>query len=231
MKFPPGLGNTPMILPVGIALLLPAVQKVRMAASRTQDMNNLKQMALAIHNYASTYRDLPSAAICDKNGRPLLSWRVTILPYIEQEHLYRQFKLDEPWDSEHNKKLIPLMPMLYTIPNGPKSGPGETHYRVFVGGGALFELDKKVKFSQITDGTSNTVMIVETADSVVWTKPEDIPYDAKKALPRFADFHGSRRFHVAFADGSVRTLRLDLPEETLRGVITRDGGEAVQIDD
>src|SRR5205085_10226222 len=106
-------------------------------------------------------------AICDKQGRPLLSWRVAILPYIEQGQLYKQFKLDEPWDSEHNRKLIPLMPATYVVPAAPPK-PGETHYRVFVGGGAAFDLAKPTRISQFTDGSSNTFLIVETADTVVW---------------------------------------------------------------
>src|SRR5207253_8597338 len=142
------------------------------AAGRTTSSNNLKQMALAMHNYADVYRgDMPAHAIYSKDGRtPLLSWRVAILPYIEQDALYKQFKLDEPWDSEHNKKLIPLMPKLYAVPAAPLK-PGETHYRVFVGGGALFDLAKPVRLVDTTDGTSNTLMVVETADTVVWTKP------------------------------------------------------------
>ena len=209
-------------------LLVPAVQKVREAASRTQDANNLKQMALAMHNYHDVYKGFPPAAICDANGKPLLSWRVAILPYIEQDILYKQFKLDEPWDSDHNRKLIPQMPQIYAIPGAPPK-PGETHYRVFVGGGAMFDLDKKVTIAQITDGTSNTIMIVETAESVAWTKPAEIPYDAQKPLPKLGGFfpNGS---NVAFADGSVRFLTTTVAEATLRALITRSGGEAIPND-
>lgn len=214
---------------VGIGLLVPAVQKVREAASRAQDANNLKQMALAMHNYASAYRGFPAAAICDPNGKPLLSWRVAILPYIEQDNLYKQFKLDEPWDSEHNKKLIPMMPQIYAIPGAPGK-PGETHYRVFVGGGALFDLDKKVTFAQIADGTSNTLMIVEAAGSVTWTKPEELTYDAKKPLPKFYAGHSGGGFQAALADGSVRTISPNVMEATLRAAITRAGGEILGAD-
>lgn len=213
---------------ISTALLLPAVQKVREAAARTQDANNLKQMALAMHNYHDVNKGFPAAAICDMNGKPLLSWRVAILPYLEQDHLYKQFRLDEPWDSEHNKKLIPLMPPTYAIPAAP-SKPGETHYRVFVGGGALFDRDKLVKFPQITDGTSNTIMIVETAESVPWTKPEDIVYDAQKPLPKFGGFHAGI-YNVALADGSVRAVSHSITEATLRAAITRAGGEVMGRD-
>lgn len=213
--------------PVMIALLVPAVQKVRVAAARAQDQNNLKQIALAMHNYHDSYRGLPGAAICDKNGRPLLSWRVAILPFIEQQELYRRFKLDEPWDSEHNRKLIPLMPKLYEVPN-VKSPPGETHYRVPYGNGALFDLCKKVRFIDVTDGTMNTLMVVTTAESVPWTKPDEVPYEPKGKLPRLARFFGDAGSSAAFADGSVRFLSPTVPEATLRALITRAGNEQVR---
>src|SRR5262249_208171 len=114
---------------------------------------------------------------------------------------------------------------IYEIPAAPPK-PGETHYRVFVGGGAMFELNRKTKIAEITDGTSNTLMIVETADSVPWTKPEDIPYDAQKPLPKLAGFYGAG-CNVAVGDASVRFMLLSLPEATIRAMITRAGGEVI----
>jgi hypothetical protein len=125
---PPGMySNLVATSAIGAGLLLPAVQKVREAASRSQSQNNLKQLAISMHNYNDVYGGkLPAHAIYSKDGRtPLLSWRVAILPYMEQDHLYKQFHLDEPWDSEHNKKLIPLMLLSITpgivslLPGGP----------------------------------------------------------------------------------------------------------------
>jgi prepilin-type processing-associated H-X9-DG protein len=214
---------------IGTALLLPAVQKVREAAARTQSANNLKQMALAMLNFESAQRRFPAAAICDAAGKPLLSWRVAILPYVEQDNLYRQFKLDEPWDSEHNRKLIPLMPAIYALPAAPTKR-GETHYRVFVGGGAGFEWRQGPRIAEITDGTSNTIAIVEAAQSVPWTKPDELVYDAKKPLPRMGNFYGAGIFNAAFFDGHVQALRLDLPEAVLRAYITRAGGEVISGD-
>ncbi len=220
--------------PILIALLLPAVQKVREAASRTQDANNLKQMALAFHGYHDAYRQFPSPAICDKAGKPLLSWRVAILPYIEQDNLYRQFKLDEPWDSEHNKKLLPQMPKLYQMV-GDSPSDSQSFYRVFVGQdknpSALFRsYADKVRMQHITDGTSNTVMIVQSADSVPWTKPEELTYNPNGPLPKLNQTR--RGCNVALCDGSVRFLANDIAEQTLRALITRDGGEVIgNLDD
>src|SRR5262249_20669195 len=140
--------------------------------------NNLKQIVLAFHNYESAYGSFPAAAICDKAGKPLLSWRVAILPFVEQDNLYQQFHLNEPWDSEHNKKLLAMMPRIYVADGGdakmpamPAEGDGvpatqRTNYRVFVGGGAAFDLRKGVKITDFTDGTSNTIMVVETSATV-----------------------------------------------------------------
>ena len=121
-------------------VLVEAVRKVREAAARTQSSNNLKQIALAMHNYHGTYNRLPPQATYDKNGKPMLSWRVMILPFIEQQNLYNRFHLDEPWDSEHNKKLLARMPKIYASPQDEKTlKEHTTHYQGFVGKGALFE--------------------------------------------------------------------------------------------
>ena len=215
---------------IGIGLLLPAVQKVREAAARAQGQNNLKQVGLAMHNYESAYGHLPTAAICDKAGKPLLSWRVAVLPFIEQENLYRQFKLDEPWDSETNKKLIPLMPKVYATPRFD-AGEGKTVYKVFVGKGALFETNKKVNFVAITDGMSNTIMAVEGGEAVTWTKPDDIAFDPNK-LPSLSLPNGVPMISVLMGDGSVRAVNAaGLQPNVLKALITRDGGEVVGIDD
>jgi len=210
---------------ISVGLLLPAVQKVREAAARTQDQNNLKQIGLAIHNYADVRRGLPPGAICDGNGKPLLSWRVAILPYIDQQALYEQFKLDEPWDSAHNRKLIPLMPPTYANPAAPPR-PGTTHYRALVGNGAIFDLAKPTKFAQVTDGLSNTIMVVETAEAVAWTKPDEVMYDPQQPLPKFIPVFAAGH-NVLFADGSVRFFSNAHAERTLRAMITRSGGEVI----
>ena len=114
--------------------------RARDAAARATSQNNLKQLAIAVHNYASTYQNrLPSAAIYSKDGKPLLSWRVTLLPYVEEDALYKEFKLDEPWDSEHNKKLLARMPKVYAPPvPGKTKVPYGTFYQAFTGPNTLF---------------------------------------------------------------------------------------------
>ena len=103
------------IIAVLIALLLPAVQAAREAARRSQCVNNLKQIGLAMHNYHAQQNKFPGAAITNKQGKPLLSWRVAILPLLDQQGLYEKFKLDEPWDSPHNRAL--LTSILFRLPS------------------------------------------------------------------------------------------------------------------
>jgi hypothetical protein len=145
-------------------MLVPAVQKVREAAARVQSQNNLKQIGLAMHMYfGSQLGRVPPAASRGPDGKPLLSWRVAILPHIGEEGLYRQFRLNEPWDSPHNKALLPLMPKVYLLP-GEQPGPdGLTKYRVFVGPGTAFEdRPQGVRFpGDFPDGSSNTILVVE----------------------------------------------------------------------
>ena len=209
--------------PALIAALLPAVQKVRDAAARTTSQNNLKQMALAMLNYHNLHGSFPPAAICDKAGKPLLSWRVAVLPFVEQDVLYKQFKLDEPWNSPANKKLIPLMPKLYADPRTLKPRPGETYYKVFTGKDAMFDIAKGRKISTITDGLSNTLMVVAGGDPVVWTKPDDIAFDPAQPLPKL--FEPFSNLLAAFGDGSVRVIQPTIEPATLKALITAAGGE------
>jgi prepilin-type processing-associated H-X9-DG protein len=207
-------------------LFLPAVQKVREASSRMTSQNNLRQMALAMHNYHDANGRFPAAAICDKAGKPLLSWRVAILPYVEQNDLYNKFHLDEPWDSKHNITLLPLMPAIYA-PGASKPGDTKSYYRVFVGPQALFEYDKGRRIADITDGTSNTWLVAEAAEAVPWTKPEELVYDPDKPVPKLGNFFNNG-FNVVYADGSVHFIKSTLPEATIRALITHAGGEIIQ---
>jgi hypothetical protein len=229
--------NPTTAVPIAVALLLPATQSARTAARRAQSTNNLKQIGLAMHNFHSSNDRFPGD-IVDKNGKPLLSWRVAILPFVEQQALFNEFHLDEPWDSEHNKALLERMPMLYSVP-GATAEPGMTFYRGFRGKDTLFDPAEKggVKIQSVTDGTSNTIGVVEAKEAVPWTKPEtDIPFDpmakpeeADKLLPLLGG-HFPGGFDALFLDGSVRFIKMSVNPIVLRALITRSGGEVISSD-
>jgi hypothetical protein len=152
---------------------------------------------------------------------------VLLLPYLEQQDLYKQFKLDEPWDSPNNLPLLEKMPRTYAPPRYKEHlvPPNHTICHVFVGPGTSFERGPAIRLQDgFPDGTSNTLFIVEAGEPVPWTKPEDLVYDPNGPLPQLKGLfkHG---FRVSMADGSRRFFSYDIPEKSLRALITRNGGE------
>jgi hypothetical protein len=204
-----------------------------------EQRNHLKQIGLAIHSYHDTFGALPGTAYYSAQGKPLLSWRVAILPYIEQANLYNQFKLDEPWDSPNNIKLLDKMPKTFAPPPGVKVEAGHTFIQGFSGPGTIFdpERDKKteklcsgIRIFDITDGTSNTAMVGESGKSVPWTKPEDIPATGQ-AVPPLGCVPGSDRCLVLMGDGSVHTISTRPPLAAFRTMVGRSDGIPFDIDD
>lgn len=212
-----------------VGLLLPAVQAAREAARRMSSSNNLKQIMLAFHNYENTFRKLPDAISRDEEGKPLLSWRVAILPFIEQQQLYQQFHLDEPWDSEHNIKLLEKMPPVYVDPS-LSLPPGMTIYQASVGEGQLLNAEKATRFRDVTDGLSNTIAVFEAnaENAVPWTKPTDVEIDQQNPLDSMGK-HRPGGFNVGFADGSVKFISDSIDPETFWKLLTRAGGEVVRV--
>jgi Protein of unknown function (DUF1559) len=230
--------------------LMLSVVRVREAANRMSSSNNMKQVGLAFYNYNSAMDELPDNSY-GPDGKPLLSWRVHILPYIEQDNLYKQFKLDEPWDGPNNIRLLSQMPKIYSQP-GSAVGPqaGKTYYRGFSNSGAIFEKrlahkglapknpfgdpivgprdDDRLNFSKFKDRLTETFLVVEAGDAVDWTKPDDLDASPGKPFPKLGGLIlKSGRFQALLADGSVKTLKLDLPETTLRALVTHGGGESL----
>jgi hypothetical protein len=215
--------------PVAIGLLLPAVQAAREAARRAQSMNNIKQILLSLLSYESMKGHFPLAFNADKDGKPLLSWRVMILPMLDQDGLYKQFHLDEPWDSEHNKKLIDKMPSVYKCPNSTKAAEGKTNYLTVRGDKTIFSSDGKRRgMVDIPDGTSDTIMVVEANDekAVPWTKPDDFEYDESNPIKGLVGLHPSV-FLAGFADGHVESISISIDAAMLNAFYTSNGGETI----
>jgi hypothetical protein len=195
------------------------------AGQLKQSAKQLEQIALAFHNYSDDKRALPTNQL-STDKKPLLSWRVQILPYLEQEGLYKQFKLDEPWDSEHNKKLIATMPRIYAPVRG-KVDPGMTYFQAFGGSNGWLRAGARLP-SSFPDGTSNTFLVAEAAKPVVWTKPEDLVFNGKDVPELGGLFDG--KFHAAMADGSVNRFRKEIDASILKLLIDPADGLPLPAD-
>jgi hypothetical protein len=262
-----GLAITGIILgSIGIFLVIPyligsvvySTSKVRLAANRMQSANNLKQLALGTIDDADNHsgRMVPSV-VYDKSGKPLYSWRVLILPYVEQQLLFNQFKLDEPWDSPTNLPLVKQMPKVFALPSkDADAAAGLTYYQVVDGPGAAFDSSyvnpaqlipyqvgnarglvvtvyrgpQVISFpASFADSTSQTFLIVEARDPVPWTSPRDLSYGPDKPLPQFGD-PKQDGFNAAMGDMSIKYIPHKTREEILRAYITRAGNEVIPAD-
>jgi hypothetical protein len=187
--------------------------------------DNLKQIVLGYHNYNDTNGFLPTNQL-SKDKKPLLSWRVQILPYIEEDKLFKQFKMDEPWDSEHNKKLIEKVPKVYAPVRG-KADPGMTFYQAFGGSNGWLKAGASIPAS-FPDGTSNTFVCAEAAKPVIWTKPDDLIFDGKDVPALGGMFDG--KFHAAMGDGSVQRFRKGVDPDILKLLIDPADGTVLPRD-
>jgi hypothetical protein len=186
---------------------------------RARTVNNLKFMGLAMHNFAAIHGGRFPAAAIRKGDKALLSWRVAILPFLEQFALYERFRLDEAWDSPHNTSLLPEMPCVYAPVTPRETTSYATYYQRVVGPGSLFDTDEGTR-ADVNICARPALMIVEAAEPVPWTKPEDLPYDDGKPLPKLGGpFEDG--FYESFADGSVRFLSREQSPESLRALITQ----------
>lgn len=224
-------GTSPQVMIAsGTAVLMPLIATARQQAFRSGSVNNLKQILLAFHNYHDVYGKLPANSY-DKNGKPLLSWRVHILPFVEQAALYQQFHLDEPWDSEHNRKLVATLPVQYLSPSskGELAAQGKTRYQLPLGEGLPGSVKKRLRFQDFTDGLSNIIAVAEVpaSDAVIWTRPDDFHVNMESPLESFLPGE-TEGFNAARYDGSVRYMRKkELADNILKALLTHQGGEAV----
>lgn len=209
---------------------------------------SLKPLAAALLAYHADKGVLPPAAHCDRDGKPLLSWRVLILPYLgdEGEALFKQFKLGEAWDGPNNIKLVRKMPKVFA--GKDEDEKATTRYQVFTGKGTLFDGPEGRSLKDTKDGPANTILLTEGFRRVPWTKPEDLLFVANRPLPPLnTGFVPALGVAVAFADGETRTFRgpgktemkngrlvwsatPDFDETPFKGFVTPAGGEAVDRD-
>lgn len=184
---------------------------------REASANKLWQMGVALSGYRNVIGGNEYAPGYGPGGRPLLSWRVYLLPWLEESALYGEFHLDEPWDSPHNQALLPRMPKVYAAVRNPPAEPYSTYYRMFPGNATMFTLLDRTQV-----GREHTRFIfVEAGEAVPWTKPEELPYAAGQPLPRLgAMFHGD--FQAYCSDGDVHFFPRGTDEKTLRAYVSGD---------
>lgn len=229
-----------------IALGLPAVESAREAARRAQCTNNLKNIALALQNYHDDHGVFPPAFIPDGDGKPMHSWRVLLLPYLEHKRLYDQYDFQEPWDGPNNRKLITSAPYIYEYqcPSDVRAGRGPgawTSYVAVVGPRTVWPGASLRKMSEISDGTANTILVMEDQSSrIPWMEPRDLALDeALRVLTspdlRAGGVHRNEDFfytyaggrNAAFVDGSVQFLADGLPRDFVSHLLTIDDGAGV----
>jgi beta-lactamase regulating signal transducer with metallopeptidase domain len=221
-------GNDPQAsaTPTGDVSGDPAKPSAPPAHLVTSTMNHLAQLGLAMHNYHSVHKHFPPAAVMGPDGKTPHSWRVELLPFLEGESLYREYKMNEPWDSPVNKQVLDKMPAVFRSPfDDPQST--KSGYYVFTGPGTVFEGSQGTAFQDMTDGTTNTLLLVESKQDVPWTKPEDIPFDPTKPPSSVRNFGGDK-FFACMADGSRRAIRNDKVQSQLAWLILRNDGHPIQ---
>jgi prepilin-type processing-associated H-X9-DG protein len=215
-----------------VALLLPAVQSAREAARRTQCRNNLRQIGIALLSYEQANGCFPPAVFTDNHGKPMKSWRVAILPYMEQQALYLRYDSKQPWDSPPNRALGNIRVNIFRCPSDPSAtaNPTETNYVRIVGKDTVGGMpNEAVKLSDITDGPANTIMVVEVSGlNIKWEEPRDVTADEFMeivAKGRASPHPGG--FNAVFADGHVQFIKNTIDPKTLRALLLRNHGQPV----
>ncbi|MSR56602.1 MAG: DUF1559 domain-containing protein [Planctomycetaceae bacterium] len=228
----------PLVL---FALLWPAVSTPPEVHHRSQCKNNLHQIGLALHNYHDVYHSFPPAYVADDSGRPMHSWRVLLLPFLDYTALYNEYRFDEPWNGPHNSTLHDRVLAVYRCPSedAAKDSPEAlmTSYVAIVGPETAWPGADPTRIEEISDGTSNTLLLVEVANSGIhWMEPRDLhvlqmaPTVNSKAGQGMSSRHTGGA-HILMGDGAVRFLSDRVTAEILRKLITRSAGDVIRDDE
>jgi hypothetical protein len=228
-----------------VALMLPAIwefqasnsfEASRESTRRMQCSNNLKQIGLALLNYESVNRCYPPAVFADEHGKPMESWRVAILPYLEQQPLYQQYDPKQPWDSPQNRALGNIVLPTFRCPSDHGKIDTETNYVMIVGKDTIGGTpNEAVKMRDIIDGTSNTIMVVEVSGlGINWEEPRDVTVDEFVDIVAKSATQGRRSphpggFNALTADGLVHFIENTIDPKTLRALLLYNTVEAKSI--
>ena len=228
-------GAVAVSLAVIVAVLLPAAGTSRNAARRSMCSGHFKQLAIALHNYHDTYGSFPPAYVADAQGKPMHSWRVLILPFIEEGKLYEQYRFDEPWDGPNNRKLHSQMPRTFGCPSDESRTEGMVSYVAVVGPHTAWPGETCTSLNQVLDGVSTSILLVEVHDSGIhWMEPRDLHISQMATTINAERGQGISSGHrgganVALVDASLGFLPDDLSSDQLRKLLTIDDGAAVTL--
>ena len=211
---------------------------------RSPCKNNLKQIGLALHNYHDTYHSFPPAFVLGPDGKPWHSWRVLLLPFLEEQPLAEKYRFDEPWNGPNNSKLLDQRPEVFAchwFDSGPFVAKTDTTYVAVVGPQTVWPGASSIQVTDVADGMSNTVLVIEVRDAgIPWLAPDDLAFDEANQRPRgtkgrhpssihFAEGdtdHGG--LHVLMGDGTVRFVNFDIAPEIWKALLTHVGGEEIK---
>jgi hypothetical protein len=211
-------------------------EPMKTVAHQNTCTSNLRQLAGALENYRDTFGRYPPAYKADASGKPLYSWRVSLLPFLGEDNAYFQLDRSQPWNSPHNKKIVDsIEPWFFHCPSA-KGERYETSYVAVVGPETAWPGAKAMRLGDIGDRPGQTILLIEVVDSGIhWAEPRDWPYEwaiqginTQPTMPGLSSGHRSGA-QAAFFDGTVRFLPNDTPLETLRALLTANGGEEVTI--
>jgi hypothetical protein len=228
------LGSFGMLFSMGMIIffgLVVGVGKVRNARERLHDQNNYKMMGLALHNYHDSNFQIPQSSIKHDNGHePGLSWRVSILSYID--YGYINYEPKKAWNEGVNQIVLSQPIRCYNSLQDDPSMTHSTRVQGFVGEGTMFDPTKKLRFHDVKDGLSNTIFVAQSSNLVRWAEPKDMPFDKNAPLPPLGSADPKySAYIVCLADGSVRVVSKSVNSEILKNWITiSDGKVALPLD-
>lgn len=226
------------IIGFSVSVIMPAVASARVEARKARSATNLQQIAQAMMAYKNQYGSFPPAYIADDKGKPMHSWRVLLLPFLNEGNLHRQYDFSQPWDSPQNMLLATQIPEVYIAPGDQSAAASyETSYLVIVGKGSMFPDDKSVREAEISDGPGATILVAESYESgICWLEPKDLDMRTMNFSINGAPTDCIRSQHpeganVLLADGQVRFLTIDTPPEYVEAFATRGKGDSVYLDE
>ena len=220
----------PFVLVYG--LLFPSVRPARETGRPPRCQSRIRQIGVALHSYHDEYLAFPPAFIADENGKPMHSWRVLLLPFLEGHSVYDQYRFDEPWDGPNNSKLHNIRMPVFQCPEG--TSRQQSDYVVVVGPETWFQGERVGSLADAQDGTSNTILVIEIAKSDIhWMEPRDLPMDELLAEIEAGNGRAILGAHqaganVTFGDVHTKLIPHSVDAKTWKAMLTAAGDDNLE---